>query len=87
VLQDLSSGYLLGQLLHKLHLQPDFEKFDSSGAPDAIISNFTRLHPVLQELGVKFDARVAHAIIRQERGVATKVLYGIKRVRFPQNRT
>jgi hypothetical protein len=80
--QDLATGFVLGELLHKLNLQPDFDKFDNSGTPDALINNFTRLHPVLKEIGVKFDTRVAQSLIRQERGVASKVLYGIKRVRY-----
>lgn len=80
--QALASGYVLGELLSRLHLQPDFELFDASGTPDAMINNFTRLQPTLKSLGVRFNSNVANALIREDRGVALKVLYDIKRVRF-----
>ena len=81
-MQALASGYALGELLHRLNLQPDFAKFDSTGTPDAMINNFTRLYPTFKHLGVKLDSNVANALIRQEKGVATRLLYAIKRVRM-----
>ena len=79
--QGLATGYVLGELLSRLNLQPDFEHFDASGTPDAMINNYTRLQPTLRALGVKFSSNVANALIREDRGVALKVLYDIKRVR------
>lgn len=81
-LQDFASGFALGELLHKLQLQPDFERFDGAGSPDALINNFTRLQPTLKALGVKFNSRTANALISGKRGAALKVLYDIKRVRL-----
>ena len=80
-MQDLSTGYNLGALLSKLGLQPDFDRFDASGTPDAAINNFTRLHPTLKRLGVKFTSQTVSALVRKDKGAALKVLYGIKRVR------
>lgn len=79
-MQGLASGYALGEILFKLGLQPDFDKFDSSGAPDAMINNFTRLHPTFKHLGIKLDSNVANALIREESGVAAQLLYNIRRV-------
>jgi hypothetical protein len=78
--QGLASGYALGEILSKLDLQPNFDKFDRSGTPDAMINNFTRLHPTFKHLGIKLESNVVNALIREERGVAAQLLYNIKRV-------
>ena len=75
----MASGYLFGEILSKLSLQPDFPSFQSDGSPDAMINNFTRLHPTLKQLGVKFDSNVANALMREEKGTAAQLLYSIKR--------
>jgi CH-like domain in sperm protein len=82
-MQGMASGYALGELLAKLNLQPDFDRFDASGTPAAMINNFTRLHPTLKSLGVKFNSNTANALIRRDRGVALQLLYNIKRARSP----
>jgi hypothetical protein len=39
---------------------------------------FVLLQPVLSKLGVQLDPRTAQALIKQEPGLAGKVLYSIK---------
>lgn len=41
----------------------------------AKLNNFTRLEPTLNRLGVQFDQNIAHSIITEKPGVATKLLY------------
>ncbi|KAG2499886.1 hypothetical protein HYH03_002175 [Edaphochlamys debaryana] len=76
--QDFASGFLFGQLFSKYNLQPDVERFDSRKMPDAMINNFTRLQPTFTKLGVHMDTRVANMLIREEAGVAPRLLYSIK---------
>ncbi|XP_054343011.1 sperm flagellar protein 2 isoform X2 [Pongo pygmaeus] len=70
-----SSGYLLGEVLHKSELQDDFSEFLDSRVSSAKLNNFSRLEPTLHLLGVQFDQNVAHGIITEKPGVATKLLY------------
>ena len=72
---------MFGEILSKLNLQPDFDKFRSDGTPDAMINNFMRLYPTFKQLGVKFDSNVANTLMREEKGSAAQLLYSIKRVR------
>ncbi|KXZ56759.1 hypothetical protein GPECTOR_1g684 [Gonium pectorale] len=76
--RDFASGYLFGQLFSKYNLQPDVEQFDGRGMPDAMINNYTRLQPTFNKLGIHMDTRVANMLIREESGVATRLLYSIK---------
>ncbi|XP_073093323.1 sperm flagellar protein 2 isoform X7 [Manis javanica] len=70
-----SSGYLIGEVLHKFELQDDFSEFSESRVSTAKLNNFSRLEPTLNLLGVQFDQNVAHDIITEKPGAATKLLY------------
>uniref|UniRef100_A0A8D2GR45 Calponin-homology (CH) domain-containing protein n=1 Tax=Urocitellus parryii TaxID=9999 RepID=A0A8D2GR45_UROPR len=70
-----SSGYLIGEVLHKFELQDDFSEFSESRISTARLNNFSRLEPTLHLLGVQFDQNVAHSIITEKPGAATKLLY------------
>ncbi|XP_045421539.1 sperm flagellar protein 2 isoform X1 [Lemur catta] len=70
-----SSGYLIGEVLHKFELQDDFSEFSESRVSGAKLNNFSRLEPTLHLLGVQFDQNVAHGIITEKPGAATKLLY------------
>ncbi|KAG2448325.1 hypothetical protein HYH02_006909 [Chlamydomonas schloesseri] len=76
--QDFASGYLFAQLFSKYNLQPDLDHFDTKRMPDAMINNYTRLQPTFSKLGVHMDTRVANMLIREEAGVAPRLLYSIK---------
>lgn len=82
--QELASGYKLGKILNKLKLQPDFDQFDESGTPDAMINNFTRLQPTLKHLGIRFDGKKANALMCEEKGVAAQLVYDIRTVCPPR---
>ncbi|XP_036703493.1 sperm flagellar protein 2 [Balaenoptera musculus] len=70
-----SNGYLIGEVLHKFALQDDFAEFSESRISSAKLNNFSRLEPTLHLLGVQFDQNVAHSIITEKPGAATKLLY------------
>ncbi|XP_053454848.1 sperm flagellar protein 2 [Nycticebus coucang] len=70
-----SNGYLIGEVLHKFELQDDFSEFLESRVSGAKLNNFSRLEPTLHLLGVQFDQNVAHNIITEKPGAATKLLY------------
>ena len=65
-------------MLHRCNLQPDFEHFDPSDHPDAMLNNFSRLQPTLSRLGIKLDSKRANGIMTQKRGAALRLLYDIK---------
>ncbi|XP_074185319.1 sperm flagellar protein 2 [Rhinolophus sinicus] len=70
-----SSGYLIGEVLHKFELQDDFSEFSDRRVSSARLNNFSRLEPTLHLLGVQFDQNVANDIITEKPGAATKLLY------------
>ncbi|XP_076973076.1 sperm flagellar protein 2 isoform X4 [Tamandua tetradactyla] len=70
-----SSGYLIGEVLHKFELQEDFSQFSESRISSAKLNNFSRLEPTLRLLGVQFDQNVAQSIMTEQPGAATKLLY------------
>ncbi|NXA94808.1 SPEF2 protein, partial [Melanocharis versteri] len=73
--EEFSTGYLLGELLHKYGLQDDFKQFSRSRGADAKINNFSRLEPTLQLLGVQFNEDMARDIMTRQHGAATNLLY------------
>uniref|UniRef100_A0A8D0DWI6 Sperm flagellar 2 n=1 Tax=Salvator merianae TaxID=96440 RepID=A0A8D0DWI6_SALMN len=73
--REFSSGYLIGELLHKFELQDDFDQFSQSRLANAKLNNFSRMEPTLQLLGVQFDQNVAQNIMTEQHGAATKLLY------------
>ncbi|KAM6328923.1 sperm flagellar protein 2 [Alca torda] len=73
--EEFSTGYLLGELLHKYGLQDDFNQFSQSRVANAKLNNFFRLEPTLHLLGVQFNENVAQDIMTGQHGAATKLLY------------
>lgn len=77
-MQGFASGYAFGEVLYRCNLQPDFEHFDPSDHPDAMLNNFSRLQPTLARLGIKLDSKRANGIMTQKRGAALRLLYDVK---------
>uniref|UniRef100_UPI003AAC52F2 sperm flagellar protein 2 n=1 Tax=Centroberyx gerrardi TaxID=166262 RepID=UPI003AAC52F2 len=73
--KDFSSGYLIGEVLHKYQLQDDFNMFMKSNTSNSKLNNFTRIEPSLQLLGVPFDLNTAQALMQEQQGAATRLLY------------
>lgn len=44
----------------------------------AKIDNFTKLQPTLRALNIKFDSKMIDGIMKEERGIALRVLYQLK---------
>jgi len=76
--EDFANGYMFGQLLHHYNMQPDFDKFEDRRAPESMVNNYTRLQPTFMRLNVPFDTRVANSLMREESGMALRLLYSIK---------
>ncbi|KAF7660826.1 hypothetical protein LDENG_00274520 [Lucifuga dentata] len=72
---DFSSGYLIGEVLHKHQLQDDFKMFTKSNTSVAKRNNFTRIEPTLQLLGITFDTTTMQGLIQEQQGVAKRLLY------------
>ncbi|XP_069819162.1 sperm flagellar protein 2 isoform X2 [Dendropsophus ebraccatus] len=73
--KEFSTGYLIGEVLHKYELQNDFDKFSQSRSTNSKLNNFTRVEPTLQLLSVPFDQNVAQNIMSEQHGAATTLLY------------
>uniref|UniRef100_A0A3Q3M832 Sperm flagellar 2 n=1 Tax=Mastacembelus armatus TaxID=205130 RepID=A0A3Q3M832_9TELE len=73
--KDFSSGYLIGEVLHKYQLQNDFSMFMKKDTSISRLNNFTRLEPTLQLLGISFDINTAQELMQEKQGVATRLLY------------
>ncbi|NXX80763.1 SPEF2 protein, partial [Urocolius indicus] len=73
--EEFSTGYLLGELLHKYGLQDDFNQFSQSRLSNAKLNNFSRLETTLHLLGVQFNENVAQDIMTEQHGAARKLLY------------
>ncbi|XP_074526408.1 sperm flagellar protein 2 isoform X2 [Halichoeres trimaculatus] len=73
--KNFSSGYLIGEVLHKYQLQNDFSMFMKKDTSISKLNNFTRLEPTLQLLGISFDINTAQDLMQEKQGVATRLLY------------
>ncbi|XP_035847372.1 sperm flagellar protein 2 isoform X6 [Sander lucioperca] len=73
--KDFSSGYLIGEVLHKYQLQKDFSMFMKKDTSISRLNNFTRVEPTLQLLGISFDINTAQDLMQEKQGVATRLLY------------
>ncbi|XP_076462790.1 sperm flagellar protein 2-like isoform X2 [Babylonia areolata] len=73
--RDFSSGYLIGEVLHKYQLQNDFDQFSQSRTYESKLNNFSRLEPVFSQLGVAFDMTSAREVMTERHGTATRLLY------------
>ncbi|XP_034025469.1 sperm flagellar protein 2 [Thalassophryne amazonica] len=73
--KDFSTGYLIGEVLHKYHLQSDFLTFINKDSSVSRLHNFSRLEPTLKLLGIPFDTITAQGLMQEKPGVATHFLY------------
>ncbi|KAK5932266.1 hypothetical protein CgunFtcFv8_003985 [Champsocephalus gunnari] len=73
--KDFSSGYLIGEVLHKYQMQNDFSMFMKKDTPISRMNNFTRLEPTLKLLGISFNLNTAQDLMQEKQGVATRLLY------------
>ncbi|KAJ3047149.1 aconitate hydratase, partial [Rhizophlyctis rosea] len=77
-----SSGYLLGELLHRYGLQDDFSSsFVNAATPDATIRNFTLVGKTLTDkLGFQLSSDSVRDLVVGKSGAATQLLHQIKTV-------
>ncbi|KAK9523304.1 hypothetical protein VZT92_019705 [Zoarces viviparus] len=73
--RDFSSGYLLGEVLHRYQLQNDFSMFMKKDTSISRLNNCTRVEPTLRLLGISFDINTAQELMQEKQGVATRLLY------------
>lgn len=76
--EDLANGFLLAELLHRHRILPKLEGFSDKQSVAAKMDNFRRLQPALVDLGVRFDSRLANAMITKRAGVALNLVYQLK---------
>ncbi|KAM6943903.1 sperm flagellar protein 2 [Lycodopsis pacificus] len=72
--RDFSSGYLLGEVLHRYQLQNDFSMFTKKDTSISRLNNCTRVEPTLRLLGISFGKNTARELMQEKQGVATRLL-------------
>ncbi|KAJ1460656.1 hypothetical protein M885DRAFT_508756 [Pelagophyceae sp. CCMP2097] len=75
---DVSSGFVLGALLHRYNQLPAYRELRRRDTSDAKICNFCLLEPALTKLGVAFDVNMAHRVMLAQPGAGALVLYQLK---------
>lgn len=61
--------------MYKFNQQSDFEQFSTKNATSHYVMNFEKLEPTLRALKINFNSKTVEQILKQERGVALRVLY------------
>jgi len=75
-----SNGFMFGKLLHSTNqlTEAGWQQFVNDDKSDSKIRNYCLLFPKMRQLGIKFDAQVAKAVMRRTPGVAPRVLYELQ---------
>ncbi|KAI9096087.1 hypothetical protein DFS34DRAFT_623887 [Phlyctochytrium arcticum] len=84
--QACSSGYILGELLHRYNLQDDFpQKFKDTDSSEQSVQNYIVLERTLKDkLGISISSNQAFDLIKGKRGSAANLLYQIKSALYSQ---
>ena len=92
---DFANGFLFGELLSKYNQQLNFNEFSNKYSftkplpilifcirdlRNSKINNFKLLEPTFKTLKIKFNAQIADAIIKQQKGTVYSILYSLKMV-------
>jgi len=73
--EQFSNGFLFGEVLHKHGLQDDFAHFSKGMSSEAKLNNFMRLEPTFRLLDIPFNINMAHDVMTERQGVATRLMY------------
>jgi hypothetical protein len=74
---DFSNGYLFGEILAGFN-QVDLSQFTKKKNKEAKVNNFYLIETALRKLKVRFDGKLVHQIMEEERGASLRLLYQIK---------
>eukprot|EP00965_Chrysotila_dentata_P215197 6188627-Pleurochrysis_carterae.AAC.2 len=75
---DFANGYLLGEVLYRHGLIDSIDGLRDAETTSAKINNFRIIQQPLTDLGVKFDSRLANAVMTGRPNVATNLCYQLK---------
>jgi len=70
---DLSSGYVLGELLQQLGIEGNFQAYEDKQNTNAKLKNFELLDASLQKIDVKLSIEVSRNIMMERRGAVAQV--------------
>ena len=76
--EDLCNGYLLGELLVRYGLLSTTDLLTDKETPSAKVCNFTALQQPLNDLGVKFNSKIANELMTEKKGAAINLCYQLK---------
>lgn len=75
---DFSNGYLFGEILCQFGIYDDVKVFSKNTNKEAKVNNFYLIEDAMRILKVRFDGKMTHSIMQEERGAALRLLYQLK---------
>jgi hypothetical protein len=78
IVEDMSNGYLIGEILHKHKQISNFNEYKDRLDPDTKIHNFRLIEKALRDLEIKVVWKSMKEILDKRKGVAARFLYQIK---------
>ncbi|CAL9693112.1 unnamed protein product [Knipowitschia caucasica] len=73
--RNFATGYLIGEILHKYHLQNDLNLFHKDDRKSSKANNFSLLKPTLQMIGVTLDDTTARELMEGKQDVTLNFIY------------
>ena len=77
---DFVNGYLLGEILHKHKLIPNFHLYKNSSKHSDISKNYQYLSKAFDDLNIKFNDTRRNDILNKKKGVAAQIIFKLKQV-------
>ena len=75
---DFSNGYLFGEILCQFGIYDDIKIFSKGTNKEAKVNNFYLIEDAMRMLKIRFDGKMTHSIMQEERGAALRLLYQLK---------
>ena len=75
---DFSNGYLFGEILCQFGIYDDIQIFSKKTNKEAKVNNFYLIEDAMRMLKVRFDGKMTHSIMQEERGAALRLLFQLK---------
>ena len=72
---DFSNGYLFGEILCQYGVYDDIALFSKKQNKESKVNNFYLIEDAMRALKVRFDGKLTHNIMQEERGAALRLLY------------
>jgi CH-like domain in sperm protein len=76
--EDFKNGYLLGEILMRYGIHPDFVLFRDNKSENSKFNNFRVIEPQLRSMGIDFNGMTAFSIMNGDTEAVTNLLYRMR---------